>query len=168
MIDWNALLQWLVPLLVFAMMLAGWLGLIIPVYPGLNIIGLAALIYAIVDGFTWPAWLFLLLILLLMLAGNLSDNLFIGARARLTGASWWSILFGYAAGILGTFMLPVAGGVVFTVVAIFLAELLRRKDRKLAWNTTKSMAFGIGWAVLVRIGAGAIMILLWLIWVLIK
>ncbi len=71
--------------LVFSAMLVGLVGLIIPVYPGLNIIWIAALIYAIVDGFTWPAWLYFAFITLLMLVGNLADNYFIniqGAQNR--------------------------------------------------------------------------------------
>ena len=53
-----ALAQVLLIGLVFSAMLVGLIGLIIPIYPGLTIIWIAALIYAIVDGFGWPAWLF--------------------------------------------------------------------------------------------------------------
>ncbi|MBA4420051.1 MAG: hypothetical protein C0391_02780 [Anaerolinea sp.] len=162
--DWSAITPYLLPGLVFLTMLVGWLGLIIPIYPGLNIIWLAALVYAIVDGFAWPAWLFFTFITLLMIAGNLADNLFVGTKARQTGASWWSITFGYLAGIIGTFLLPIIGGVVFTILGVLLIEMLRTKDWKLAWVTTKAMAFGIGWAVVSRIALGAIMILSWLIW----
>lgn len=149
---------------IFSAMLVGLLGLVIPVYPGLNIIWLAALAYAIFDGFNWPAWLYLIFITLFMIIGNLADNYFIGARARKTGASWLAIGVGYAAGIAGTFIIPLVGGLIFSILGVLVVEIIRKKDWKIAWLTTKEMALGFGWAVVVRIGIGAIMIVLWLIW----
>jgi uncharacterized protein len=150
--------------LVFSAMLVGLLGLIIPVYPGLNIIWIAALIYAIVGGFTWPAWLYFAFITLLMLVGNLADNYFINIRARKTGASWLAIGVGYIAGIVGTFIIPLLGGLLFSILGVLVVELIRKKDWKIAWVTTREMALGFGWAVVVRIGIGAIMIGIWLVW----
>jgi uncharacterized protein len=149
---------------VFSAMLVGLLGLIIPVYPGLNIIWIAALIYAIVDGFTWPAWLYFAFITLLMLVGNLADNYFINIRARKTGASWLAIGVGYIAGIVGTFIIPLLGGLIFSILGVLVVELIRKKNWKIAWVTTREMALGFGWAVVVRIGIGAIMIGIWLVW----
>jgi hypothetical protein len=149
---------------VFSTMLVGLIGLVIPVYPGLNIIWIAALIYAIVDGFSWPAWLYFSFITIFMLIGNLADNYFIGARARRTGASWLAIGVGYAAGIAGTFIIPIVGGIVFSILGVLVVEMIRKKDWKIAWLTTKEMALGFGWAVVVRLGIGAIMISIWLIW----
>jgi uncharacterized protein YqgC (DUF456 family) len=150
--------------LVFSAMLVGLLGLIIPVYPGLNIIWIAALIYAIVDGFTWPAWLYFSFITLFMIVGNLADNYFINIRARKTGASWLAIGVGYIAGIVGTFIIPLLGGLLFSILGVLVVELIRKKDWKIAWVTTREMALGFGWAVVVRIGIGAIMIGIWLVW----
>lgn len=150
--------------LVFSAMLVGLVGLIIPVYPGLNIIWIAALIYAIIDGFTWPAWFYFAFITLLMFIGNLADNYFINARARKTGASWLAIGVGYIAGIVGTFIIPLLGGLLFSILGVLVVELIRKKDWKVAWVTTKEMALGFGWAVAVRIGIGAIMIGIWLLW----
>lgn len=149
---------------IFSAMLVGLLGLVIPVYPGLNIIWLAALAYAIVDGFNWPAWLYFIFITLLMITGNLADNYFIGAKARKTGASWLAIGVGYAAGIAGTFIIPLVGGLIFSILGVLVVEIIRKKDWKMAWVTTREMALGFGWALVVRIGIGAIMIVLWLIW----
>jgi uncharacterized protein len=159
-----ALAQLLLIGLVFSAMLVGLLGLIIPVYPGLNIIWIAALIYAIIDGFMWPAWLYFAFITLLMLVGNLADNYFIGARARKTGASWLAIAVGYIAGIAGTFIIPLLGGLVFSILGVLIVEMIQKKDWKIAWVITKEMALGFGWAVVVRIGIGAIMISIWLVW----
>lgn len=165
---WNIIQPYLLPGLVFIAMLAGWVGLVIPIYPGLTIIWLAALIFAIIDGFSFPAWLFFAIITVLMIAGNLADNFFIGAKARKTGASWWSIAFGYLIGIAGTLVMPLVGGLLGSILGVLAIEMLRKKDWKIAWITTREMAFGFGWAILVRIAIGAIMILMWISWILIK
>lgn len=159
-----ALSQVLLISLVFSAMLVGLIGLIIPVYPGLNIIWIAALVYAIIKGFGWPAWLYFAIITMLMLIGNLADNYFINARARKTGASWWAIGVGYVLGIVGTFIIPLLGGLIFSILGVLVVELIRKKDWRIAWVTTREMALGFGWAVVVRIGIGAIMIAFWLIW----
>jgi len=164
MMDLTPVLPYLFPALTFIVMLVGWFGLIIPVYPGLTIIWLAAVVFAVIQGVAWPGWLFLVLLTLLMIAGNLADNILIGARAKQTGASWGSILVGYLAGIAGTFLLPAVGGVLFTILGVFLMEMLRRKDWRLSWQVTRAMAFGIGWAVLVRMLLGGLMVILWIIW----
>jgi len=165
---WSTIQPFILPALVFIAMLAGWVGLVIPIYPGLTIIWLTALIYAIIDGFTFPAWLFLVLITILMIAGNLADNFFISAKARQSGASWLSIAIGYMVGIIGTLVFPLVGGLLGSILGVLAVEFLRKKDWKIAWVTTRAMAFGFGWTILVRIALGAIMILLWFGWILIK
>ncbi len=162
--DLTTILPYIFPTLVLLVMLAGWIGLIIPVYPGLTIIWLAALVFAIIQGLQWPGWLFFSLLTLLMIAGNLADNILIGARAKQTGAAWSSILVGYLAGLIGTFLIPAVGGVLLTILGVFLMEWLRRKEWRTAWKVTVAMVFGIGWAVLVRLLIGGIMIALWLAW----
>jgi uncharacterized protein YqgC (DUF456 family) len=150
--------------LLFSAMIVGLLGLIIPIYPGLTIIWIAALVYAIVYGFNWPSWLFFSFITLFMIVGNLADNYFIGAKARKTGASWLAIAVGYVAGIVGTFIIPLIGGLLFSILGVLVVEMIRKKDWKIAWVTTKEMALGFGWSVVVRIGIGIIMIGIWWVW----
>ena len=159
-----ALAQVLLIGLVFSAMLVGLIGLIIPIYPGLTIIWIAALIYAIIDGFGWPAWLYFSFISIFTVIGNLADNYFIGAKARKTGASWLAIAVGYVAGIVGTFIIPLIGGLLFSILGVLVVEMIRKKDWKIAWVTTREMALGFGWSVVVRIGIGAIMISIWLVW----
>jgi uncharacterized membrane protein YgaE (UPF0421/DUF939 family) len=54
--------------------------------------------------------------------------------------------------------------VLLTILGVFLMEWLRRKEWRTAWKVTVAMAFGIGWAVLVRLLIGGIMVALWLAW----
>lgn len=151
-------------LLVFATMIVSWFGLIIPIFPGLNIIWVAAIGWSIHVGLAWPGWLYLVILTILMVVGNLSDNVFINGKARISGASWWSIIVGNIAGIAGAILLPPLGGLLFVILGVLIVEWIRHRDWKKAWATSKEMFFGFGWAITARMGIGALMIGLWAIW----
>jgi uncharacterized protein len=151
-------------LLVFSTMIVSWLGLIIPIFPGLNIIWIAALGWGIYTGLAWPGWLYLVILTILMILGNLSDNVFISGKAKISGASWWSIVVGNLAGIAGAFILPPLGGLLFAVLGVLIVEVIRHRDWKKGWETSKQMFFGFGWSIAARMAVGVLMIGLWAIW----
>lgn len=156
---------WFIAILVVVMM-TGLVGLLFYVIPGLTIIWLAILAYGIVNGFTvWSGILFGV-ITLLMLGGNLVDNLMMGDQARKTGASWLSIIVALVLGVAGTFILPPFGGILFAAVGIFVVEWIRRKDFKEGLKSTGGILKGCGLSVVVRVFIGIVMIGLWVIWLL--
>ncbi len=155
-------------ILVGLTMLAGWLGLLIVVVPGLVIIWSAALVYGLAVGFNTVGWVLFAIMTVLMIAGSVIDNILIGASAKQKGASWWSIAAALVGAIIGTIVLPPLGGLLFAMIALFILEYLRVKDLRKALTTTGSMAVGCGWAVVARLGIGAVMIGLWLIWVFVR
>ncbi len=155
-------------------MVLGLFSLIIPGIPGLTIIWLASLVFMLLTGFSWQAWVVFAFMTLFMLAGNISDNLLMGAGARKQGASWLAIgvalaagvvgTFLLAAGVVGTFLLPPFGGLVAALVGLFIVEYVRLKDWQKALDSAGSMAMGCGWAVALRFAVGVLMIALWVIW----
>lgn len=146
-------------------MLVGLFGLIIPIFPGGVVIWLAALGYGLLNGFNTAGIVIMVLITLLMIAGALADNLFMGAGARRQGASWWSILIALATGLVLTFVVPPFGGLIGAPIALYIAEYVRRRDWDQAFQVTRGMLVGCGWAFIVRFTLGAIKIVLWAIWV---
>lgn len=156
---------WFIPVLAVVMGI-GLFGLLFYIIPGLTIIWLAILAYGIVTGFTLPSGILFAVITLLMLGGNLVDNLFMGKEALKTGASWVSIIVALLAGIAGTFILPPFGGLLFAAVAILIVEWIRKKDIKEGLKSTGSILKGCGFAVVARFGIGIVMILMWVAWVL--
>jgi len=145
-------------------MLVGLFGLLVPVFPGLVVIWLAALGYGVLAGFhTLGIWLFAL-ITLLMIVGSLVDNLFMGAGARQGGASWLSIAVATVAGIAGTLFFPPIGGLVAVPLAILIVETLRHRNFRLALQAFRGLAVGWGLAFVVRFGIGVVMIMVWIIW----
>ncbi len=101
------------PWVILTIMVFGWLGLVVPIFPGNVIIWGAALAYGLVTGFGSPGiWVFAV-ITLLMFAGAAADNLLMGAKAREAGASWLSIILALVAGIIASFFFtPLTGLVV--------------------------------------------------------
>lgn len=150
---------------VLAVMLFGLVGLVTTIIPGLTIIWVAALVYALVTGFGWLSGILFGVMTVLMIGGSLVDNYFMGASARKTGASWWAIAVALVAGLVGSIVFPPFGGLIAALVGLFAVEFIRLRDWRQAWTSTKSMAVGCGWSVVVRLGVGMVMILLWLVWI---
>lgn len=146
-------------------MLIGLLGLVVPVYPGLVVMWLAALGYGIVTGFETLGIVIFVVQSLLALVGTLVDNLLVGVGARQGGASWRTIIVALSAGVLGTIIFPPVGGIIAAPLAVLLLEYGRVHDWQKAWEALRGLATGWGLAYVVRLGIGFLIMALWWIWV---
>lgn len=155
------------PLATLSVMLLGLFSLLLVIIPGLVIIWLAALVYALIAGLSSTGSIIAFVVLTaLMLFGSIIDNVIMGARARQAGAPWSNILLALFAGLIGSFLLPPLGGILFILGALLLLEYNRQRDWSAALNSTKSMAIGCGFAVILRFVIGLVMIGIWGVWVL--
>ncbi|HSF83514.1 MAG TPA: DUF456 domain-containing protein [Anaerolineales bacterium] len=160
--EWlNISIFWLTQLF----MLVGLFGLVVPIFPGTVIIWLAALGYGLVTGFGTLGTVLFVIITLLMLAGTIVDNLFMGAGARKGGASWLTIGIALLAGVLGTLFFPPLGGLIAAPLAVLLLEAYRTRSLEKGWQALRGLAAGWGMSFLVRFGIGLVMMLLWWLWV---
>ena len=164
MLNWPLVGEFLIQWLTLAFMLIGLVGLIIPVFPGLVVIWLAALIYGIAAGFGIKGWIIFILISMLVLTGSIIDNIFMGAKARQSGAAWISIWVSYAAGIVFSLIFTPLIGLVAAPAGLFVSELIHRKDWRPALKTVRAMLIGWGWSFVVRLIIGVIMTGLWMVW----
>ncbi len=145
-------------------MLVGLFGLVIPVFPGIIIIWMAALAYGLVAGFgTLGAWMFVL-ITVLAIAGMLVDNVLMGAGAKKSGASWAGMGVALAGFVIGALIVPVVGGLVLGPLALFAFEYYRHRDRDKALDTVKGLAAGWGLSFLARFAIGVLMMVFWALW----
>jgi uncharacterized protein len=149
---------------IFAM-LVGLVGLLVPLFPGIVVIWLAALGYGIVVGFNTLGIILFVVITILMLAGTLVDNVLMGVGARQGGASWLSLSAALVAGVAGTLLFPPIGGLIATPLAVLLIEFLRSRDWNKTWIAVRGLAVGWGLSFVVRLLIGVVMILLWVVWV---
>jgi uncharacterized protein YqgC (DUF456 family) len=149
-------------------MLIGLAGLIVPIFPGLTVMWLATLVYAIIqatagamNAWEWVAFAF---ITLLMITGNIVDNLIIAAKMRKQFVPWRSILLAFAAGIVVSLFFTPFIGLIAAPLALFLAEWQRLKNQAEALQSTKAYLIGWGWAFGVRVAIGIAMTVTWMAW----
>jgi len=165
---WKMYFEVLLEVSTFLVLLTGLLGLVIPIFPGLTVMWIATLVYAIIQAVAgnmfWGSWLIFAVITLLMIGGNIVDNIIIAKHMLDKDIPWSSIILSFAAGIIVSLFFTPLAGIVASPVGLFLAEWRRVKDRQTAINNTKAWMTGWGWSFLARLGIGVLMLLLWMLW----
>lgn len=160
--------QVLIETLTLFVLLVGLFGLIVPVFPGLTIMWLAALVYALIQNarglMTGWDWFLFAIITILMVTGNIVDNLIIASKMRDKYIPWSSILLAFAAGILVSIFFTPIIGLIASPAALLVVEYIRLKDRRKAFDSTKTYIIGAGWAFLARFFIGMVMIGFWMLW----
>jgi len=165
---WKMYFEVLLEVLTFLVLLTGLIGLVVPIFPGLTVMWIGTLVYAIIQGIsgnmTWVGWLLFVLITLLMIGGNVVDNIIITKHMLEKDVPWSSIFISFAAGIVVSLFFTPLAGMVASPVGLFLAEWGRKKDKQVALDNTKAWMTGWGWSFLARFGIGIVMILFWGLW----
>ncbi len=164
--DWSAVFEVIFRVISLLVMLFSLAGLVIPIFPGIVVIWLVALVTMLVTGIGGWGWVLLAFLTVLMVVGTLADNLTMAAVVRDRGASWTAIALGLLAGLIGTILLPPFGGLLAAPGVLYLVESRRLGDRQQAWEVVKAMVLGWGWGVVARLGIGVVMVVLWGIWAL--
>jgi len=167
-VDFNFWLQVLTESFTLFVLIVGLFGLLIPVFPGLTVMWAATFVYALVqasnNNMGWIDWTLFVFITLLMIGGNIVDNIIIARHVREKQVPWGSILVGFAAGFIASIFFTPLIGIVASPVGLYLAEFNRLRDSKLALANTRAWMTGWGWSVAVRFGIGSIMLILWMLW----
>lgn len=132
--------EWTAFGIAICVMLVGVLGTIVPLLPGLPLIWLTMLIYAIVEGFKRVDAAFLGLTLGVLIAAEAADYLGRAWGARRFGASKAGALGAVLGSLVGLFFLPL-GLVVGPFLGVVIAELLSGR--------TTSESVRAGWGGLV-------------------
>jgi len=165
---WEFFGQVFLETLTLLVMLSGLAGLFIPVFPGLTVMWLGTLVYAVVQAInknmTGVDWFLFVLITLLMIGGNIIDNIIIAKHVRDKQVPWSSIIWAFVAGILISLFFTPLVGMIASPVALFLAEWRRLKDKTAALSNTRAWMTGWGWSIAARLGIGFLMIVFWGLW----
>lgn len=166
--DLQLAVQILIETFTLFVLLVGLVGLIVPVFPGLTIMWLGTLVYALIQSsagrMTGWDWFLFGLITLLMIVGNVADNLIIARKMRDKFIPWSSIFMAFAAGIVASIFFTPLGGLVAAPLGLLVAEYNRLKDRQKAIDSTKAYMIGWGWAFGARFLIGLVMTGLWMLW----
>lgn len=155
-------------IIILTFMLVGLFGMIIPIFPGILVIWLSAVFYAVIEALAgkmdiWD-WILFALITVLMIIGSLVDNVIMAAKLRETGTPWSSIAIGFVAAIVASIFLTPFAALIATPLALFLAEYYRLRDAREALASTKGWLLGFSWSLAAMFGIGVVMIFFWFLW----
>jgi uncharacterized protein YqgC (DUF456 family) len=145
-------------------LLVSWAAMVIPAFPAPAVMWAFIFLYGLLTGFEIGGALYFTAITLLTILALLADNLLMLGGARKAGARWSSLFVAFVAGTFGSLFLTPLLGIPITLLALFLTEYARQKDSERAWAATKSMIFGWGTSVVVRLLLGMAMLILWAMW----
>ncbi len=143
-------------LLVGAAIVAGVVGVIVPILPGVLLVAGAIGVWAVAN----DAWWLLVAVALLTGVAVVAKYL-IPARTARDAASTLALAIGAVAALIGFFVLPVIGMVVGFLGAVLLTELLRLGSPRQAWRATWATAKSIGLTIAVELVASIGMAGLW-------
>ena len=77
--------------------------------------------------------------------GELAKHMLMRAYAHWEGAPWWVVLIVLAVAIAGNFIVPILGGILAGLLALFGIEWLRSKDAKKALASVGGLLVGFAW-----------------------
>jgi len=155
---------WLIVALV--LMFIGLLGVILPLVPGILLVYLAALLYAVIEGFAKIGPITLAMLTVLAVVGVTADIWVSSLGARVGGASVWALLGGLGLGLVGLIFFSLPGAIVGAVAGVVAVEMWRVGD----WQEVLKSGGGwlIGWllSTVVQLSIALIMIaiFLWQVW----
>lgn len=152
--------------LVALVMAAGLVGTVVPVLPGLWLVWVAGLAYGVAEGFGVAGTVAMAVMTVLAVAGTAAGVLLPRRAAGGAGASRSSLWLGALCAVVGFFVVPVVGLPLGGAAGIFVGEQLRTGDASGAWRATVATLAAFGLAALVQLGAGLLMVLAWVGWVL--
>ncbi len=144
------------------LVVVGLLGIVVPVLPGLLLVLGGVLLWASLTG-TGVAWTVFAAALLVAVAGYTLQYLLPGRRMRQRGVRSSTLALAVVAGIVGFFVIPVVGALLFFVLAIFLVENGRTRDRALAWARTKHAMLAVAQSVGIELVAGLVIAVLFVV-----
>ena len=141
------------------LMIIGWLGILIPIIPGIFVIWIGLALYAWQTNFEVigvPLFAVLSLMILFAASTDLWLPLF---GAKKSGAAKRALLFGTIGAIVGSFILPLIGTIIGLALGMLLGEYHKRRD----WDTAVKASWGgvKGWgiAAAIQLVSGALVII---------
>jgi len=166
--EFELFLQVILETLTLLALIVGLLGLIVPIFPGLVVMWLGTLVYAILQNaagnMTGWKWVLFGIITILMIVGSIADNLIIARKMRDKYVPWSSILFAFTASLIASLFFTPLIGLVAAPLGLYLAENRRLKNNQAAIDATKAYMTGWGWAFGARFLIGLVMIGFWMLW----
>jgi uncharacterized protein YqgC (DUF456 family) len=140
----------------------GFVGIVVPLLPGTLLVLGAIAVWAVVEQ-NVAAWVTLGVAAALLAASTLIKYLWPVRRMRAADVSTWSLAAGAMLGIIGFFVIPVLGLVIGFVLGVYLAELVNRRDHRVAWTSTVHALNGVALSVGVELCGALLATTAWVV-----
>jgi uncharacterized protein YqgC (DUF456 family) len=137
------------------LIVAGLVGIVVPVLPGLLLVLGGVLVWALIQG-SALAWGIFAASVLVAVLGYVLQYALPGRRMRERGVSSSTLVLAVGLGIVGFFVIPVVGAVLGFVLGIFAVELARSRDRGVAWTRTKHALVAVLHSMGIELTAGLV------------
>jgi uncharacterized protein YqgC (DUF456 family) len=124
----------------------GIIGIVVPLLPGTLLVFAAIAVWAFVES-NVTGWATLGVVTALLAAATLIKYLWPMRRMRAADVRTLSLVAGGVLGVIGFFVIPVVGLVIGFVLGVYLAELAKRQDQRVAWTSTKHALKGVALSV---------------------
>lgn len=133
----------------------GVIGIVVPLLPGTLLVFAAIAVWAVVEN-NVTGWVTLGVVIALLGMTVLIKYAWPVRRMRAADVRTLSLVAGGVLGVIGFFVIPVIGLVIGFVLGVYLAELAKRGDQRVAWVSTKHALNGVALSVGVEM-AGALL-----------
>ena len=140
----------------------GLVGILVPLLPGTVLVFGAILVWALFER-TTVAWVTLGVVAALLAATLLVKYLWPMRRMKSADVGTLSLVAGGVLGIIGFFVVPVLGLVLGFVLGVYLAELAKRHDQRVAWTSTVHAIKGVALSVGVELAGGLLATVAWVV-----
>jgi uncharacterized protein YqgC (DUF456 family) len=147
------------------LMALGFIGVIVPLLPGLPLLWVGALVWAWGDGFQHVGWPTLAVLAFIVVVGGLLDLLLASAVSRRAGVSWRAIGGAILGGLLGGIFLTwipilgtLAGALLGAVAGMWFVEYRIRGDEAAATAAVRSYLTGVAFATVINLLLALVMI----------
>jgi uncharacterized protein YqgC (DUF456 family) len=140
--------------------LAGLVGVVIVVLPGLLIVVGSVAFWAVIEQ-SVAGWVALSLAVVIAGAATVLKYVHPGRRLKELGIPTSRLLFALAVAVVGFFAIPVVGAFIGFLGTIYLIERVKRggpQARESTWGTTKAIALSIG----IELAGGFLIAAVWL------
>ncbi|HEX9865759.1 MAG TPA: DUF456 domain-containing protein [Acidimicrobiia bacterium] len=146
-------------LVVALAIVAGLLGIVLPILPGLLLVVGAIFVWALVDG-GGLAWSVAVGSLGLSVVGTFVKYSIPRRRLNESGVLTRTLILATAVAIVGLFVVPVIGAPIGFVGTVYLTERMKG-DRDLAWPRTKKAMAAVATSIGIELATGLIIAALW-------
>lgn len=141
---------------------AGVLGVLIPILPGLLLCWAGVLLWALLGHAGAGGWIALTIATVIAVAGTVIKYLWPGKRLKNTGVPTSSLILGGVLGAIGFFVIPVVGLILGFILGVWLAERSRLGPGR-AWPSTRQALAAVGLSMLIEFLAAVAIGVVWLI-----